>query len=148
MKRFFIILSFVALVSVGVFYLSNNNSKPKTPVVNRHEISLKQISSNVAGGSLLIDVRTAKEYKADHAEGSVNLPLESIEKGKVPTVAKDKIIYVYCHSGKRASQAKAILEQTGYNNVINITSLYNWVAMGGKVTGTNPTCSVDDVASC
>jgi phage shock protein E len=31
-------------------------------------------------GAVLIDVRTASEYRADHIEGAVNMPLSSIQR--------------------------------------------------------------------
>jgi len=149
MKRVLIFLGIVAILIVGTFYLTNTNkNEPAKQKTDPFEISLSQINSNMDDGSLLIDVRAAKEYDADHAVGAVNIPVEDMQKGKYPNVKKDKIIYVYCHSGRRATQAKAILEQAGYDNVINLTSLYKWVAMGGKTDGSNPKCSVKSESSC
>lgn len=148
MKRILIILCITVGLIVGIVLLTNGNAKPAEQKADPYEISLNQIAANMDDGSMLIDVRTAKEFKADHAVGAVNIPVEDIQKGKYPEIEKDKIIYVYCHSGRRATQAKVVLEQAGYESVINLTSLYKWVAMGGETDGSNPQCSVNNKTSC
>lgn len=71
-------------------------------------------------GALLVDVRGADEYRQGHIPGSVNLPLPSLSGRKSIGVGKDSPVYVYCLSGARSSQAAAILQRMGYNNVKNI----------------------------
>lgn len=71
-------------------------------------------------GALLVDVRGADEYRRGHIPGSVNLPLPSLSGRKSIGVGKDSPVYVYCLSGARSSQAAAILQRMGYNNVKNI----------------------------
>ena len=71
-------------------------------------------------GALLVDVRGADEYSQGHIPGSVNLPLPSLSGRKSIGVGKDSPVYVYCLSGARSSQAAAILQRMGYNNVKNI----------------------------
>ena len=97
---------------------------------------MKQITKNLASGSLLIDVRTPKEYNAQHAVGAINMPLANIQAGEMPNIAKDKIVYVYCHTGVRAGEAKTILTDEGYSKVISLIGIDNWIALGGKVTFT------------
>jgi phage shock protein E len=36
---------------------------------------------------------------------------------------KDQRIYLYCRSGNRSGQAKAILQELGYTNVVNAGGL-------------------------
>jgi len=48
-------------------------------------------------------------------------------------IYKDERIYVYCKAGGRAEQAKTILEENGFTNVINIGGLSDWEASGGEV---------------
>lgn len=148
MKRILIFVAIFIVLVAGFVFLSNKKNETAETKSNPYEISLKQINSNLKDGSLLIDVRTAKEYKADHAVGAVNIPIEDIQKGTYPDIDKDKIIYVYCRSGRRATQAETILEKEGYKNVINLKSLYGWVALNGKTEGSNPTCSLESKSSC
>lgn len=124
-----LILIVLVLAGVGFFHLKDNNKD----LSNIYDVSMARINNNLSKGSSLIDVRTPEEYTTSHAVGAINLPLESIQNGETPDIAKDKIIYVYCKTGKRASQAKTILEKAGFSKVINVNSLDNWVSLGGEV---------------
>ncbi len=75
---------------------------------------LKQINE----GALLVDVRTVEEFEAGHVKGSVNIPLDQIEK-KLDKFKDQKHIIVFCRSGRRSGKAKEILEKNGFKNVIN-----------------------------
>lgn len=70
--------------------------------------------------SILIDVRTEKEFKQGHLKNAINIPHTEI-KEKIKNHAKDKEekIILYCRSGRRSGIAKKILEGMGYKNVIN-----------------------------
>ena len=61
--------------------------------------------------ALLIDVRTPEEYRENHIEGAVNIPVYEIDN------IKNEIILVYCKTGKRSKIVKQILIQNGYKNV-------------------------------
>ena len=81
-------------------------------------------------GALLLDVRTAQEYREGHIPGSVNISLQSIANGRTPSDNKNKQLYVYCHSGSRSRQAVSLLKGMGYSNIKNIGGI---VAYRGKV---------------
>ena len=76
------------------------------------------LRSIIDEGALLVDVRTQGEFNQGHVKGSVNIPLDSIPQ-QLPKFRNKKNIIVFCRSGARSSQAKAILAQNGINNVIN-----------------------------
>jgi phage shock protein E len=69
-------------------------------------------------GAFLVDVRTPGEFVGGHVKGSVNIPLDSIPNHLTKFKNKKNII-VFCRSGGRSSQAKSILEQNGFANVVN-----------------------------
>ena len=77
-------------------------------------------------GAVLLDVRTAEEYREGHIEGSVNIPLDRIS--SVENTVKDKStpLYVYCLSGGRSGQAVSYLKQIGYTNVKNIGGISSY----------------------
>ncbi|MBX7224473.1 MAG: rhodanese-like domain-containing protein [Chitinophagales bacterium] len=82
------------------------------------------IASIVNDGAFLVDVRTPGEFSDDHIKGSVNIPLDRV--GSQLAKFKDKKhIIVFCRSGARSSQAKAILENNGFTNVVNGGSWLN-----------------------
>ena len=130
MNRVLVAIGIILLAVGSIFYLSGGNVTNK----NLYEVSLSQIQENIDSGSPLIDVRTPEEFAESHAVGAINLPVEKIQTGDIPNVAKDRIIYLYCRSGRRATEAKTILGKAGFTHVINITSLDNWKHLGGKAT--------------
>lgn len=69
-------------------------------------------------GAFLVDVRTPGEFNSGHVKGSVNIPLDSIP-NQLAKFKNKKNIIVFCRSGMRSSQAKNILKQNGFTNVIN-----------------------------
>lgn len=68
----------------------------------------------VKQGAVIIDVRTPAEYKGGHINGSVNIPLQSLQAnlGKIP---KNKTIITCCASGMRSGSAKSILKSAGFD---------------------------------
>lgn len=73
------------------------------------------------GDFILLDVRTPQEYAKGHLDGSVNFPLDEVDKvieTKFPD--KKKRIYVYCLSGSRSVQAVDSMVKLGYSNVYDM----------------------------
>jgi rhodanese-related sulfurtransferase len=68
--------------------------------------------------AFLVDVRTPQEFAQAAVKGSVNIPLDKVQSQLATFKNKDHII-VFCRSGNRSSQAKNILTQNGFTNVIN-----------------------------
>lgn len=75
-------------------------------------------------GAYLVDVRTPQEYAQSKVKGSVNIPLDSIL-NQLAKFKDRKHIIVFCRSGNRSSQAKSILERSGFSNVVNGGTLDN-----------------------
>ncbi|WP_250630914.1 rhodanese-like domain-containing protein [Rhodoflexus caldus] len=76
------------------------------------------LAAAIKEGAFLVDVRTPAEFAQGTAKGAVNIPLDQVQK-KLASFKGKKHIVVFCRSGNRSSQAKAILEQNGFTNVIN-----------------------------
>ena len=72
----------------------------------------------VANGAQIIDVRTPMEYKGGHIKGSVNIPLDSLQRN-LSKINKNKPVITCCASGMRSSSAKNILKSNGYTEVYN-----------------------------
>lgn len=68
--------------------------------------------------AVFVDVRTPEEYGSGTFTNAINIPLHELE-SKVDELSKSKQIVVFCRSGGRASQAKQILSENGFNNVVN-----------------------------
>ena len=66
----------------------------------------------------LVDVRTPDEFAEGSVEGAVNIPLSVLEQEFSQFKNKENIV-VFCRSGARSGNAKLILEQNGFERVIN-----------------------------
>ncbi|WP_244153778.1 rhodanese-like domain-containing protein [Flavobacterium xinjiangense] len=76
------------------------------------------MEKSIKEGAFLVDVRTPAEFAEGHVNGSTNIPLDKVASQLEKFKGKDPII-VFCRSGNRSGQAKMILEQNGFKNVIN-----------------------------
>ncbi|MBS1667334.1 MAG: rhodanese-like domain-containing protein [Bacteroidetes bacterium] len=76
------------------------------------------LKSIIDDGAFLVDVRTPGEFADGHVKGSVNIPLDQVAL-QLAKFKNKKNIVVFCRSGGRSSQAKSILEQNGFTNVVN-----------------------------
>ncbi len=72
-----------------------------------------------AQGALLLDVRSAAEFAAGHAPGTVNIPLSDLG-SRLADVPKTAPVVVGCASGTRSGMAKLLLKKNGYAEVHNI----------------------------
>ncbi|MFU8802584.1 MAG: rhodanese-like domain-containing protein [Bradymonadaceae bacterium] len=70
-------------------------------------------------GLRLIDVREKDEYAEVHVHDAELFPLSDIRNGKLPE-RDDRPIALICRSGGRSAMAAQILEQAGFNEVINV----------------------------
>ena len=85
--------------------------------------SAKLARTYLQQGALVVDVRSAEEFKAGHLPNVVNIPL-----GELPSVLprrvadKNQVLLLHCLSGTRSSLAKSQLKRLGYTNVFNLGS--------------------------
>lgn len=77
-----------------------------------------KLSEFIKEGAFLVDVRTPAEYATGSVRGAVNIPLDTLPRQLAKFKGKDRIV-VFCKSGGRSSQAKMVLEQNGFRNVVN-----------------------------
>lgn len=109
-KSFFGALALVALAAGCA-------STPEFKCVPQRNVTLLE-------GSVLIDVRTQKDYDAKHIEGAILIPHDRM-KERIAAAVPDKnaLIYLYCGSGRRAEKAIKTLNSLGYRNVINLCGI-------------------------
>ena len=77
-----------------------------------------QLTEVIKDGAFLVDVRTPAEFSAGSVKGAVNIPLDRVP-SQLSKFKNKKSIVVFCRSGSRSGQAKSILENNGFQNVIN-----------------------------
>jgi len=101
----------IALLLVSPILMSSScESEPDTLVSEQPQ--------QTAVNTLVIDVRTPQEFNSGAIEGAVNIPLNELE-NRLEEVGDFDEIVVYCQSGARSTQAKTILDNAGYKNVVN-----------------------------
>ena len=66
----------------------------------------------------LVDVRTPEEFNSGSVNGAINIPLSVLEQEFSQFKNKENII-VFCRSGARSGNAQIILQQYGFENVVN-----------------------------
>ena len=87
---------------------------------------------------IILDVRTKEEFDEEHIEYAVSLPVNEIwEKAESLVTDKDRVILVYCETGRRSETAAKILIYMGYANVYDFGGIGDW--MGDTVNITNTT---------
>ena len=69
-------------------------------------------------GVQIIDVRTPGEYHGGHIHGSVNIPLDTLQRN-LSKIKKDRPVVTCCASGMRSLSAKSILASNGFTEVYN-----------------------------
>ena len=109
------IIATVAIIGLLGTTFVNNQS-------NQGALKPQQAAAKQAYAQI-IDVRTPEEYATSHAESAILLPIQDIERGKLPQGKKSDPIALYCRSGNRSSQAKIMLEKQGYTNVTDLGGL-------------------------
>ncbi len=76
-------------------------------------------------GTLVIDVRSEREFQATAIEHAINVPLPQLAH-RIAELATDKTtpLVLYCASGARSGSACQMLRQLGYTHVTNAGGLY------------------------
>jgi rhodanese-related sulfurtransferase len=83
----------------------------------------------VSKGAIIVDVRSAGEYKAGHIPGSKNFPLDNI-RSKVEDLKKlNKPVITVCRSGTRSGIAKGLLKSAG----IEVYNGGPWTSLKSKL---------------
>jgi len=87
-----------------------------------HKISVGDLLKRMAGPEKLtfIDVRTPQEFAVMHITGAINIPYDRLAE-HLDQIPHDGLVIVYCHSGRRAEGATAVLQILGYTNAVNLS---------------------------
>lgn len=68
---------------------------------------------NPSDGKIILDVRTAKEYREGHVPGAINIPVDDLREA-LPNLDKHREYVAYCQVGLRGYVACRILTQRGF----------------------------------
>jgi NADPH-dependent 2,4-dienoyl-CoA reductase/sulfur reductase-like enzyme/rhodanese-related sulfurtransferase len=73
--------------------------------------------------TLLLDVRTSREFESEPLDGALNIPLDEL-RGRLDEVPRGRPLVVSCASGQRSYTAQQILRHHGHDNVRNLYGGY------------------------
>lgn len=82
----------------------------KAPIIN--QVNINEAQSKLSHGATWVDVRLPSEYKYEHIDGAINLPLNEIRQ-LVSGLDKNKEYLLYCQTGRRSAAAAFVLSQAG-----------------------------------
>lgn len=92
-----------------------NNKKLKRDI---KEISFDEINLQEY---ILVDVRSRREFRENHLNGSINIPLLEVKRNVEEIIKnKNRRVLVYCQSGIRSAKAVKMMEALGYTQVYNL----------------------------
>ena len=75
-------------------------------------------------GAQIVDVRGPGEFADGHAEGSVNIPLQELDR-RIGELDPSRWVIVCCASGTRSAMARGKLRARGFERVFNAGSWRN-----------------------
>lgn len=76
---------------------------------------------------IILDTREQDEFYEGHIPGAILIPYTEIENKAEETLPdKDKLILVYCRSGRRSKIAAESLAKLGYTNVKEFGGIIDW----------------------
>lgn len=87
----------------------------------------RRLPSLLAQGGVVVDVRSRGEYSSGARAGSMNIPLDELEKG-ADKLDRGKPVVLCCASGARSAMAAAILKRKGFRSVVNAGPWKNTVS--------------------
>ncbi len=78
---------------------------------------------NAKDPTVVVDVRTKKEYREGHLEGALHIPVDEL-RGRLKEIPESSSVLVYCQSGHRSYIAQQILLNLGRAKVRNLMGGY------------------------
>ena len=76
---------------------------------------------------IVLDTREQDEFDSGHIPGAILIPYTEIENKAIELIPdKDKLILVYCRSGRRSKIAAEALSKLGYTNVKEFGGIIDW----------------------
>jgi len=142
-KYYYISAVFALLIGLTIFGFNYLQCQGSECGIDNQEVQKKEnvIEDKVSminqavlsGEAILLDVRENSEWEEGRIEGAQLLPLGSINKENTKQLDKNKPVYVYCRSGRRAGEAVIKLKDLGFNQVLNLGGIVEWQKNGGDL---------------
>ena len=123
MKRVLLLILSVVMLLSGCALTNSSPSASYTQITQEEAKEMMKKDD----GHIIIDVRRQDEYDEGHIPSAVLIPNESItDKQPEELPELDRIILVYCRSGRRSKEASQKLADIGYTNVYEFGGINTW----------------------
>ncbi len=70
--------------------------------------------------TIILDVRTAEEFRQGHIPGSINIPLDELMDGRYEELSRADLFLVVCQSDVRSATASQFLVDNNFHFVYNL----------------------------
>lgn len=119
------IVFLIALISLPLSYANGADSKSAPPATQPtvKKITLEEFQKmRKDKDTVVLDVRTPREFEAGHVPGAVNIPWQSPDFDKqVEKLDKSKIYLVHCYSGSRSAAATKEMTKLNFDHLFDFS---------------------------
>lgn len=92
------------------------------------QIRVSEVRQLVESDAVIIDVREENEFANGHLKNAKNIPLSQFRE-RMHEIPKDVPVYIHCRSAQRSYNAVMALENSGYDNVYNISGSFLGISL-------------------
>lgn len=116
-----IVLSLFCLSSISCQSTSSNKAEqPISPIVQVNVDQFKTLMDTTTD-HILLDVRTPPEIALGKIGDALEIDVKSPEfESSINQLDPNKVVLIYCRSGKRSMRAAKLLEQKGFKKIYNL----------------------------
>src|SRR5699024_5388797 len=109
-------LRYIAIIILIVLIINR-----MMPVKGINHITTEELKDEIKKkDKQFIDVRTLREFKAQHIQSFKNIPLNKLGRIAPEELDKNKETVLICQSGVRSQRAAKILKKKGFRNITNV----------------------------
>lgn len=121
-------MKWLKLVSVSLLLIVASSNVFASDRVN-NKINAETLLQDTAE-KVIVDVRSAEEFAQGHVPGAINIPHNLILSGDADLdKLRDKLVVVYCRSGRRAELAIDAMQSQGLSELFHLEGdMLGWQA--------------------
>jgi rhodanese-related sulfurtransferase len=94
------------------------------------KVGVDEVHALRDSGAVLIDVRSRQEYRAGHAPGAKNIPVDRLAE-RLSEIPTERAVVTICQSGGRSARAAAMLSRHGVQDVYDLCGgMTSWQRAG------------------
>lgn len=127
MRRFVaLLLAAAGILCLTACHKEKANGEKEAVYMNINAQEAKKIM-DTQENYIILDVRTQEEFDEKHIPGAVLIPnYEISQKAEEILTDKNRLILVYCRSGRRSKLAAEELVKLGYTNIREFGGIIDW----------------------